>query len=64
MTTKSKKKQVDDFGVVLDDFSSAGSWIIEREKHDALSNFNLFGVIDSARKKNYKENESNEEKNF
>jgi hypothetical protein len=59
-----KKKQVDDFGVVLDDFSSADSWIIEREKHVASSNFNLFGVIDSARKKNYKENESNEEKNF
>jgi hypothetical protein len=52
------KKQADDFGVV-DDLSSNDDWIIEEEKH---SNFDLLGAIDSAtRRKNSKEDESDEE---
>jgi hypothetical protein len=52
------KKQADDFGVV-DDLSSDDDWIIEGEKH---SNFDLLGAIDSAtRRKNSKEDESDEE---
>jgi len=52
------KKQADDFGVV-DDLSSDDDWIIEEEKH---SNFDLLGAIDSAtRRKNSKEDESDEE---
>jgi hypothetical protein len=60
MITKSKKK-VDDFGVV-DDISSDDDWITEGEKHDGLSNFDLLDVIDSpTRRKNGKEEESDEE---
>jgi hypothetical protein len=52
------KKQVDDFGVV-DDLSSDDVWTIKGEKH---SNFDLLGAIDSAtRRKNGKEDESDEE---
>jgi len=52
------KKQADDFGVV-DDLSSDDDWITEGEKH---SNFDLLGAIDSAtRRKNGKEDESDEE---
>ena len=52
------KKEADDFGVV-DDLSSDDDWIIEEEKH---SNFDLLGAIDSAtRRKNSKEDESDEE---
>jgi len=42
------KKQASDFGEVLDDLSSDDDWITEGEKHDSSSNFDLFGVIDSA----------------
>ena len=52
------KKQADDFGVV-DDLSSDDDWITKGEKH---SNFDLLGAIDSAtRRKNDKEDESDEE---
>jgi hypothetical protein len=52
------KKQADDFGVE-DDLSSDDDWITEGEKH---SNIDLLGAIDSAtRRKNDKENESDEE---
>jgi len=52
------KKQADDFGVV-NDFSFDDDWIIEGKKH---SNFDLLGAIDSAtRRKNGKEDESDEE---
>jgi hypothetical protein len=42
------KKEASDFGEVLDDLSSDDDWITEGEKHDGSSNFDLFGVIDSA----------------
>jgi len=59
------KKQASDFGEVLDDLSSDDDWITEGEKHDSSSNFDLFGVIDSATwRKNSKENESDNEENF
>jgi hypothetical protein len=59
------KKQADDFGEVLDDLSSDDDWIIEREKHDGSSNFDLLGIIDSAtRRKNGTEDESNDEEIF
>jgi hypothetical protein len=52
------KKQADDFCVV-DDLSSDDDWITKGEKH---SNFDLLGAIDSAtRRKNDKEDESDEE---
>jgi cobalamin biosynthesis protein CbiG len=52
------KKQADYFGVV-DDLSSDDDWITKGEKH---SNFDLLGAIDSAtRRKNDKEDESDEE---
>jgi hypothetical protein len=52
------KKQADDFCVV-DDLSSDDDWITKGEKH---SNFDLLGAIDSAtRRKNAKEDESDEE---
>jgi hypothetical protein len=48
------KRQVDNFGEVLDDLSS-DDWITYREKHNSLSNFDLLGVINSAtRRKNSK----------
>jgi len=59
------KKQASDFGEVLDDLSSDDDWITEGEKHDSSSNFDLFGVIDSATwRKNSKEDESDNEENF
>lgn len=52
------KKQASDFGVE-DDISSDDDWITEGEKHP---NFDLFGVIDSAtRRQNGNEDESDEE---
>jgi len=52
------KKQADDFGVE-DDLSSYDDWITEGEKH---LNIDLLGAIDSAtRRKNDKEDESDEE---
>jgi hypothetical protein len=59
------KKEANDFGEVLDDLSSDDDWITEGEKHDGSSNFDLLGVIDSAtRRKNSKEDESDDEENF
>jgi len=44
---------------------SDDDWITEGEKHDGSSNFDLLGVIDSAtRRKNDKEDESDDEKNL
>jgi hypothetical protein len=55
------KKQAEDFDVVLDDLPFDVDWIIEGEKHDGSSNFDLLGIIDSAtRRKNGKEDESEE----
>ena len=47
------KKQADDFGVVLDDFSSDDDWIIKGEKYDDSSNFDLLSVIDINTKKKW-----------
>ena len=59
------KKQVDDFGEVLDDLSSDDDWITEGEKPDGSSNFDLLGIIDSAtRRKNGTEDECNDEEIF
>ena len=59
------KKKASDFGEVLDDLSSDDDWITEGEKHDGSSNFDLFGVIDSATwRENSKEDESDDEENF
>ena len=56
------KKQANDFGEVFDHLSSDDDWITEGEKHDGSSNFDLLDVIDSAtRRKNGKEDESDEE---
>jgi len=55
------KKQAEDFDVVLDDLPFDVDWIIEGEKHDGSSNFDLLGIIDSATwRKNGKEDESEE----
>ena len=52
------KKQANDFGME-DDLSSDDDWITEGEKHP---NFDLFGAIDSAtRRQNGNEDESDEE---
>ena len=47
------KKQADDFGVVLDDFSSDDDWITKGEKYDDSSNFDLLSVIDINTKKKW-----------
>jgi hypothetical protein len=58
LNDKQVKKQVDDFSVV-DDLSFDDVWTTKGEKH---SNFDLLGAIDSAtRRKNGKEDESDEE---
>ena len=58
------KKQSNDFGEVFYHLSSNDDWITEGEKHDGSSNFDLLDVIDSAtRRKNDKEDESDDEKN-
>ena len=41
------KKQANDFGKSLDDFSSNNDWITREEKHDDSLNFQMLGVIDS-----------------
>jgi len=52
------KKQANDFGIE-NDLSSDDDWITEGEKHP---NFDLFGAIDSAtRRQNGDEDESDEE---
>jgi hypothetical protein len=59
------KKQANDFGEVFDHLSSDDDWITEGEKHDGSSSFDLLGVIDSAtRRKNGKEDESDDEENL
>jgi len=59
------KRQVNDFGEILDYLSFDDDWITKEEKHDGSSNFDLLGVIDSAtRSKNGKEDESDDEENF
>eukprot|EP00258_Populus_trichocarpa_P028194 XP_024444213.1 uncharacterized protein LOC18095382 [Populus trichocarpa] len=59
------KKQANDFGEVFYHLSSDDDWITEGEKHDGSSNFDLLGVIDSAtRRKNGKEDESDDEENL
>jgi hypothetical protein len=45
------KKQADDFGVVLDHFSSDDDLITKGEKQDDSSNFDLLSVIDINTKK-------------
>jgi len=57
------KKQANDFGEVFDHLSSDDDWITEGEKYDGSSNVDLLGVIDS-RRKNGKENESDDEENL
>uniref|UniRef100_A0A3N7ET70 Uncharacterized protein n=1 Tax=Populus trichocarpa TaxID=3694 RepID=A0A3N7ET70_POPTR len=59
------KKQANDFGEFFDHLSSDDDWITEGEKRDGSSNFDLLGVIDSAtRRKNGKEDESDDEENL
>jgi len=59
------KKQANDFGEVFDHLSSDDDWITEGKKHDGSSNFDLLDVIDSAtRRKNGKEDESDDEENL
>lgn len=47
------KRQADDFGIVLNDFSFDDDWISKGEKHDDSSNFDLLSVIDINMKKKY-----------
>jgi len=59
------KRQANDFGEVFYHLSSDDDWITEGEKYDGSSNFDLLSVIDSAaRRKNGKEDESDDEENL